>query len=68
LCGRLFSNISALNDQHIGGIVIWIPPAMMSAIAVVLVVNALRIHEETTTETDHDAAALAELARGWTGR
>jgi putative membrane protein len=68
LCGRIFPSISALNDQHIGGIVIWIPPAMMSALAVVLVVNALRIHEETTRETDHDAAALAEMAKGWTGR
>ena len=42
LCGRLFPAMSALNDQHIGGIVIWIPPAMMSVIAVLLVLNALR--------------------------
>ena len=46
LCGRLFPSIGALNDQHIGGIVIWIPPAMMSVIAVLLVINALRLHEE----------------------
>jgi len=68
LCGRIFPDISAINDQHIGGIVIWIPTAMMSVIAVVLVVNALRIHEESTTETDHDAAILAEMAKSWTGR
>ena len=30
LCGRLFASIDALNDQHIGGIIMWIPPAMMS--------------------------------------
>ncbi|HEV2100641.1 MAG TPA: cytochrome c oxidase assembly protein [Stellaceae bacterium] len=68
LCGRLFPSISALNDQHIGGIVIWIPPAMMSAIAVLLVINALRLHEETTTEADADGAPLTALAKSWTGR
>jgi putative membrane protein len=68
LCGRLFPSISALNDQHIGGIVIWIPPAMMSAIAVLLVINALRLHEEATSEADPNGAALAALAKNWTGR
>jgi putative membrane protein len=68
LCGRLFASVSALNDQHIGGIVIWIPPAMMSVMAVLLVINALRLHEESTKETGHDAAAIAELAKSWTGR
>lgn len=68
LCGRLFAAISALNDQHIGGIVIWIPPAMMSVIAVLLVINSLRLHEELTMEVNDDAAALARLASSWTGR
>jgi putative membrane protein len=68
LCGRLFSSVSPLNDQHIGGIVIWIPPAMMSVIAVLLVINALRVHEESTMEVSDDAAALAKLASSWTGR
>jgi putative membrane protein len=68
LCGRLFPSISALNDQHIGGIVIWIPPAMMSVIAVLLVINALRLHEEANVETSDDAVALANLASSWTGR
>ena len=68
LCGRLFPSISALNDQHIGGIVIWIPPAMMSAIAVLLVINAFRLDEEATSTTDGDGAALAARAKSWTGR
>ena len=68
LCGRLFPSISALNDQHIGGIVIWIPPAMMSAIAVLLVINALRLHEEAASEEEGNGAALAALAKSWTGR
>lgn len=68
LCGRLFPSVGALDDQHIGGIIIWIPPSMMSIAALMLVLNALRIHEESITETDDDAASLAELSRRWTGR
>ena len=68
LCGRLFPAISAIDDQQIGGIIIWIPPAMMSVIAVLLVLNALRKHEDTIKETDDDASALAAFASRWTGR
>ena len=68
LCGRLIPSIGAVSDQRIGGIVIWIPPAMMSVIALLLVLNALRIHEDTIKETDNDAASLAALASRWTGR
>jgi putative membrane protein len=69
LCGRLFPSITALADQHIGGIVSWIPPAMMSVIAVLLVLNALRIAEDAAApEDDPDAAALSALASRWTGR
>jgi putative membrane protein len=38
--------LSALSDQHIGGIVIWIPPAMMSVLGVLVVLNAYRLQEE----------------------
>jgi putative membrane protein len=68
LCGRLFPSIGAINDQHIGGIVSWVPPAMMSVAAALLIMNALRIHEDSITETDDDARYLAELSRRWTGR
>jgi putative membrane protein len=68
-CGRLFPSISALNDQHIGGIVIWIPPAMMSVIAVLLVLNMLRLHEDSVAAAGDDASAqLAARAAKWTGR
>ncbi|MEJ2022710.1 MAG: cytochrome c oxidase assembly protein [Maritimibacter sp.] len=46
LCGRLFPSMSALADQEVGGIVIWIPPAMMSVIAMLLVLNAYRLNEK----------------------
>jgi len=49
-------------------VVMWIPPAMMSIIALLLVLNALRRHEDTIKETDEDAASLAALASRWTGR
>jgi putative membrane protein len=41
-CGRYFPGISAVTDQEIGGIVIWIPPAMMSAVALIVVLNNMR--------------------------
>ena len=31
LCGRLFPLMGALNDQHLGGLIVWIPASMMSS-------------------------------------
>jgi putative membrane protein len=47
LCGRLYPSISPVADQHIGALIIWIPPAMMSIIALLLVINALRLADES---------------------
>jgi putative membrane protein len=58
LCGRIFPSITPLDDQALGGIVSWIPPGMMSAIALILVVNALRLHEENDRRNDYDACPL----------
>jgi putative membrane protein len=70
LCGRLFPSINALEDQHIGGIVIWIPPAMMSVIGLLVVMNAFRLHEEATTRVTRDASSSSRTvpAKSWTGR
>jgi hypothetical protein len=47
----------------------WIPPAMMSVIAVLLVLNALRLQEEAAaTLDDRGPSALAARASRWTGR
>jgi putative membrane protein len=62
LCGRLFPSLDALADQQIGGIVIWIPPAMMSVIGALLVVNAFRIHEESAEAKRHGLSASATFA------
>ncbi|MGH7069004.1 MAG: cytochrome c oxidase assembly protein [Acetobacteraceae bacterium] len=69
ICGRFFPSISPLYDQLAGGMIIWIPPVMMSAIAVVLVVNHLRLHEENAPPpSDPRAARIAAMAASWTGR
>lgn len=68
LCGRLYPSITAISDQHIGGIIIWIPPSMMSVIAGLLVINALRIHEDSIEEKEENASSMATLAKSWTGR
>jgi hypothetical protein len=41
---------------------------MMSVIAVLLVINALRLHEDSITESNGEAEKLARLASSWTGR
>lgn len=46
LCGRVYPGLGAHYDQVIGGLVIWIPPAMMSMAALLLVVNAMRLNED----------------------
>ncbi len=70
LCGRLYPTMSALNDQHIGGIIVWIPASMMSSAAFMLTLNHIRIVEdavplEAMTEEER---RMAEMARRWTGR
>jgi len=67
LCGRLFPSIGALDDQQLGGLVIWIPPAMMSVVGALVVVNAMRLSDESMAESDENAAALAAASRHWTG-
>jgi len=45
-CGRYFPSISAVTDQQIGGIVIWIPPAMMSVVGLLVVLKNMHRAEE----------------------
>lgn len=33
LCGRAFASITPLQDQHLGGLILWIPSSMMSVLA-----------------------------------
>jgi putative membrane protein len=70
LCGRLFPSMTALNDQHIGGIIIWIPAAMMSSVAFMLILNNIRLLEEKrpVSEMTEAEQRMAALASRWTGR
>ena len=45
ICGRIM-DMTALNDQHYGGLIIWLPGTLMSFAAAIAVLAALRIHEE----------------------
>jgi putative membrane protein len=55
LCGRLFPSISALTDQHIGGIVTWVPPTMMGVIATMIVIRRFLQHEAALTLAEEEA-------------
>jgi putative membrane protein len=54
LCGRIYPDLGAHYDQSLGGLFIWIPPAMMSVLALVLVLNMLRKADERTNIDDFD--------------
>ena len=41
LCGRVFAGISPMLDQQIGGFIVWYPAAMMSAVAVFILLRRL---------------------------
>lgn len=45
ICGRIME-MTALNDQHYGGLIIWLPGTLMSFAAAIAVLVALRMHEE----------------------
>ncbi len=45
ICGRVFE-MTALNDQHYGGLIIWLPGTMMSFLAMIIVLINLRRNEE----------------------
>jgi putative membrane protein len=45
ICGRILP-ISAITDQHYGGLILWIPSSMMSVIGLLLVLNNMRLNEE----------------------
>jgi putative membrane protein len=73
LCGRLFPEVSALLDQHLGGLVVWIPSSMMSSIAFLLIINNVRLNDDLMSGgKNHDDIEIAPGVRlssaSWTGR
>ncbi|MEO8847236.1 MAG: cytochrome c oxidase assembly protein [Casimicrobiaceae bacterium] len=51
LCGRIYPELGANFDQTVGGLIIWIPPAMMSVLAFMLVLNRLLKAQETNNRS-----------------
>lgn len=64
-CGRIYPSIGALDDQTYGGLIVWIPPAMMSVAALLLVLNALRLNEEAAAPAARPGGIASS---SWTGR
>ena len=45
ICGRVM-NMTALNDQHYGGLIIWLPGTLSSFVAMIVVLTTMRLSEE----------------------
>jgi putative membrane protein len=71
ICGRL-DWFTPLNDQSLGGLILWIPGGLMSAIAVILPLNAMRLAEERqerlSGKTLVQVGQLQIDPSTWTGR
>ena len=70
-CGRIFPSIGAVDDQIYGGLIVWIPPAMMSLIGLLLVINNLRLsdrnEEENADDEDTGSGGIVISSKSWTG-
>ncbi|MDB5735076.1 MAG: hypothetical protein JWN16_1713 [Alphaproteobacteria bacterium] len=53
ICGRVL-DMTALNDQHYGGLIIWLPGTLTSFAAMIVVLVTMRLNEE---KAEHEAAA-----------
>ena len=47
ICGRVL-DMTALNDQHYGGLIIWLPGTLTSFAAMIVVLVTMRLNEERT--------------------
>jgi len=45
ICGRVMA-MTALNDQHYGGLIIWLPGTLTSFAAMIVVLVTMRLNEE----------------------
>ncbi len=72
VCGRIYPGIGAHVDQMIGGLIVWIPPAMMSVAAILLVLHALFKAEQQNQstgakdESNNVSRPVVDASR-WTG-
>ena len=65
VCGRAW-NLSPLTDQELGGLLTWIPAAMMSGVAMLVILRRLLIEEGEKTPRPLASLASATPADRWT--
>ncbi len=58
ICGRAIGGLSAIGDQQIGGIILWIHGAMMSAIGILIVARKELIPGKAWSRSSRDEALL----------
>lgn len=56
ICGRVL-DMTALNDQHYGGLIIWLPGTLTSFAAMIVVLVTMRLNEEKAAEENKNEAA-----------
>lgn len=61
VCGRAW-NIDPLTDQELGGLLTWIPPAMMSVVAILIVLSHI-LREKSETAVAPSAVASARTKK-----
>ncbi|HVZ52733.1 MAG TPA: cytochrome c oxidase assembly protein [Pseudolabrys sp.] len=67
LCGRIYPELGAHYDQSVGGLIMWIPPAMMSIVALLLVLNMLRKDDDRRMAELGEPEGPVIDASAWTG-
>nr|WP_253201178.1 cytochrome c oxidase assembly protein [Sphingomonas quercus] len=50
ICGRIMQ-MTGLQDQQLAGLILWIPPSMMSVVGAIIVLNFLRLNDERVEAT-----------------
>jgi putative membrane protein len=73
LCGRIFESIAAAEDQHIGGIIIWIPGSLISSASFMIIMIHLRLQEDKAVGKNHSddiilPSGMRVSSNSWTGR
>ena len=66
-CGRVYPSIDAVADQTFGGLIVWIPGAMMSAVGLLIVLNFMRLAENEAESENEDETSPSINAASWTG-
>jgi len=52
ICGRVL-DMTALNDLHYGGLIIWLPGTLTSFAAMIVVLTTMRLNEEKAAKTEN---------------